>query len=62
MFCLFISLATLCIGICYVILGYNVAVGWMQILLGVLSVVLCVAWLAARRQEKPGPPEQVSKP
>lgn len=51
MVCAIISAVTLFIGVFYLILSYNVLVGWVQILLGLLSLGLCIALKATSKKD-----------
>ena len=52
MFCLIISLTTLALGIWYLFAGYELATGYMQILVGIVSTVLCIMWLVTKNKAK----------
>ena len=52
MFCLIISLTTLALGVWYLFADYELATGYMQILVGIVSTVLCVMWLVTKEKDK----------
>lgn len=54
MFCLLISAFTFVCGIGYLLAGYELAVGWVQIILGALCLTLTIRWLATRKKYKQG--------
>ncbi|MFV0411913.1 MAG: hypothetical protein ACK5L3_01420 [Oscillospiraceae bacterium] len=54
MFCLILSAFTFICGILYLALGYEIAVGWVQIVLGLLCLGLVFVWFKAERADKRG--------
>lgn len=44
MFCFILALATLVCGIFYLVMGYQILVGLVQVLLGSLCIALVIAW------------------
>lgn len=54
MFCFLLSVLSLVCGILYVAVQYEVAVGWVQIFLGLLCLALVFVWKRAEMKEKKG--------
>lgn len=52
MVCLIVALGTLTAGVVYLATDYQVAVGWVQILLGLLSTSLVFIWKISERRDK----------
>lgn len=55
MFCFIISLGTFVCGILYLVLQYEVAVGWVQIILGALCLTLVSIWQISLRRDRKTP-------
>lgn len=52
MFCLVIGLITLGCGIGYLLMGYEILVGLVQVFLGLLCVALVFIWRHAEKEKK----------
>lgn len=52
MFCLILSTFTFVCGVFYLALGYEIAVGWVQIILGLLCLGLVFVWFKAERADR----------
>ena len=52
MFCLLLSLGTFCCGVLYLRLQYEVPIGWLQVFLGTLCLILVFVWQRTVRREK----------
>lgn len=51
MFCFLLSVLSLVCGILYVVAQYEVAVGWVQIFLGLLCIGLVLVWKKGKHGE-----------
>jgi hypothetical protein len=52
MFSLIIALGCLICGIIYLVAGYEVGVGWIQLALGALASALSLGWLVTRKKHR----------
>ena len=49
-FCLIISLFTLGCGVGYLVAGYEILIGWVQVALGTLCLALVLAWKFGKKR------------
>ncbi len=52
MFCLAVSAGALAVGVYYLATGYQIPVGWVQVILGTLCISLVLLWKISERRDK----------
>ncbi len=56
MACLVVAIGCFACGLIYLLTGYEVPVGWVQIILGSLCTGLALYWVVTRRKQGRGSP------